>query len=127
MSIRPLGSLARRPRFLLLGVSRSRVAHPPPILVRRAPCLQSLTIARTIPLHHRRKLIPVNGSEIIVLSGCIPLQRGIRNLEAEEFGLGGGDVNELLPQLVIGETLDFPTHGLRRMLGVPVARAKHHD
>src|SRR5262249_47211091 len=93
-------------RFLLLRVGGGRLANPTPILVRRAPSLQPLPIARPIAFQHRLKLTPVNGPEVVVLRRLIPGKGRVRNLQSQEIRLRRRDINELLPQLVIGEALD---------------------
>src|SRR6186713_2590523 len=127
MSMSPLRCLARHARFLFFSVGSGGISDPAPVFVSRTPRLDPLAIAGTVTLQHRLKFGPVDGSKVIVLSGFVPLQCRIRNGEAQKVGLRSRDINKLLPQLIIGEALDLPTHGLRRMLRVPVTRPKHHD
>ena len=57
----------------------------------------------------------------------VPFKIRIRNSEAQRLRLGHGDVDEFLAQRVIGEALDLPGHGLRRMGRIRVRRAEHHQ
>src|SRR4029434_1411106 len=57
----------------------------------------------------------------------IPPEFGIGNLELEEICLRHGDIDELLPQLIVGEALDLPAHRLRRVLRLRITRTEHHE
>src|SRR6185312_11251521 len=108
-------------------VSRGRLADPAAVLVRPAPRLQPLLVAGAVALQHRLELAPVDGTGEVVLRGLIPAQGRVGNREPEELRLGNGAVDELLPQLIVGEALDAPAHRLRRVHGAGIARPEHHD
>src|SRR5215469_10924738 len=95
---------------VLGGVGRGRFPDPAARLVRRAPGLQSLRVAGALALQHGLELAPVDGAGEVVLAGLVPAQRRVGNREPEEFRLRHGDVDELLPQLVVAEALDAPAH-----------------
>ena len=57
----------------------------------------------------------------------VPFQVGIWDGQPDELCLWHGEVNELLPQFIVGETLDVPSHGLGAVGAVVVRRPKHHD
>ena len=57
----------------------------------------------------------------------VPLEICIRNRQANQFGLGHGQVDELLAKLIVRETLDVPCHRLSAVGAVVVWRAKHHN
>src|SRR5512146_193312 len=133
---RPLGSWTRdvgdgawlcAAAAVLGRVSGSRFANPTSVLVGGAPRLQPLLITGTLALQHSLELAPINGAGEIVLRGLIPSQGRVRDLEPEELRLRHRDVDEFLPQLIVGEALDPPTHRLRRMSGARIARPEHHD
>src|SRR3954453_20089592 len=113
MLIRSSSGLAgSRARSLLCRVSGGRFTHPPSVLVRRTPSLEPLTIARPVALQHCLKFTPVNGSEVVVLRRLVPGERRVGNRQSQEIRLRSRDINEFLAQLVIGEALDLPLHGL---------------
>src|SRR5215469_8846752 len=112
---------------MLGGVRRSGLADPGAGLMRRAPRLQPLLIAGPVALQHRLELAPVDRTGEVVLAGLIPAQSRVGHGESEELRLRDGDVDELLPQLVVGEPFDAPAHRLRRVCGAGIARTEHHE
>src|SRR6185437_3274989 len=122
------GSLAGRSVALLLfRIRRRRLANPATFVISLLARLQPLPIARPVALQHRLELVPVDRPEPVMLAPAFATQLGIRDCQAEELRLRGCDINELLTQLVVGETFDLPAHRLRGVLGLRIVRAKHHD
>src|SRR5262245_34546950 len=77
----------RRCRLSLACVRDGRVADPGAFLVRAATGLETLAVARTVPLEHTLELRPVDLAEVVVLCRLVPAQLRIGNRDAEEFGL----------------------------------------
>src|ERR1700734_4502221 len=98
---------------------------PAALPMRLASRLQPLLVARPVALQPRLELAPVDGAGEVVLASLVPAQRRIGNGEPEELRLRHRDVDELLPQLVVGEALDAPAHRLRRVSGGGIARPEH--
>src|SRR5262245_1265477 len=112
---------------LFLGVCLRRFAHPASFFVRLPACRHALRVARSVAGDHVVELLPVDLAMPVVTGFRIPAQIGIRHLQAEVVSLRNGDVDELLAQLVVAEAFDLPSHGLRAVLRVRVARTKHHE
>src|SRR5256885_12760753 len=117
----------RRAAVLLHGVRGGRLAHPAPGLIRRAPRLEALAVAGSVPCEHRMKLVPVDRADQIMLRGRIEAQRAVGNREPQELRLRHRDIDEFLAQFVVAEALDLPTHRLGGVPGVGIARPEHHD
>ncbi len=54
-------------------------------------------------------------------------QLRVGDRQPEQVGLGGGDVDEPLPQLVVAEPLDAPAHALVAVGRLAVGGTEHHD
>src|SRR6185369_12941822 len=104
---------------------QSRFAHPASAFMRAAARFDALAIARAVACEDLLELGPVDRTEAIVLALFVPAQVRVRHAQTEELRLRHGDVDELLPQLVVGETLDLPAHRLRSVLRVRVVRSEH--
>src|ERR1700733_6593052 len=117
----------RRAGALLGRVRRGRLAHPVSGVVSRPARLQALAVAGAVALEHRVKLVPVDRADEVVLRALVPAQLRVGNAQTEELCLRHGNVDELLPQLVVAEALDLPAHRLRGVFRVGIARPEHHD
>src|SRR2546430_510212 len=103
----------RLPRAALGLVCNGRLAHPGAIVPGVAASLHPLLGDRTFTAHDRVKFLPVDYAKVVAALSLVPFETRIWNLEVEKIRLRHGDVDELLPQLVIGLALDPPAHRLR--------------
>src|SRR3954463_4347682 len=98
----------------LCGIASCRLAHPGALIVRLAACRDAIPVAWAVAGEHLLELGPVDLAVAPVPVGVLN-HAGIGNGQAEILRLRHGGVDELLPQLVIGEALDLP---LRRGVAV---------
>src|SRR5581483_2261730 len=119
--------MSRSPGTLLQGIGCCRLPDPGALVVCLAPRFEPLPVAGAVAFEHRLELTPVDGPETKVAAALIPAQVRIGNRQAQEGGLRSGDIDELLPQLIVGEALDLPPHRLFGVSGLRVARAEHHE
>ena len=96
-------------------------AHPASVLVRVTACLEALAIARTVAFDHLPEFIPVDLSEIVVLSIGIELEIGVRQCEPDCISLRNSEIDEALTQLVVGLSLHAPAHQLSSVRRIGVA------
>src|SRR5699024_10958911 len=97
---------------LFLGVGGRGFANPSTIFVCLAAVLHTLDVAWTIAFDDGHELIPVQFTEVIVSAFFVPFQIWVRQGQAQSFCLRNDHVDEALAQLVVGETLNLPGHGL---------------
>src|SRR5882724_8260478 len=105
------GALRRRGAgalALLLGMGACGVPDPGARGVSAAPRGEPFGIARTIAFQDLLEFGPVDRSELMLLLDRVPPQQWIGNGEAQKLGLRHGEINELLPQFIVREALDFP-------------------
>src|SRR5688572_4016619 len=102
-------------------------ANPAAALVCALAGRDTFAVAWTVALQDLVELGPIDRPEAVVLARFVPNQVRVGNAQAKEFRLRYGDVDELLPQLVVGEALDLPAHRLRGVLRSRVVRAEHHQ
>src|SRR5438034_4567759 len=116
-----------RKRGFLCSMSKGGLAHPRALFVSLLARAHALSVARAVTLDHLEKLVPVDGSDVVVAARVVPLKLWIRNGEAQVLGLLDRLVDELLPQLVVTVELDFPAHRLGAVDGGLVGWTEHHD
>src|SRR5262245_55265152 len=80
----------------LRGEGGCGLAHPAAVLVRAAPRLEALAVARAVAGEHQLELGPVDRAEAVVLRRLVPGERRVRHREAEVVGLRDRRVDELL-------------------------------
>src|SRR5579862_3518077 len=78
---------------LFFSVRGRRFPHPTPILVSAAPRLEALPITRPVALEYRLEFAPVDLTKPEVLSGLVPGEVRVGNLQAEELRLRSRDIN----------------------------------
>src|SRR6185295_13515760 len=81
---------------LLLGMRLRRLAHPSAFVVRTAPRLHALAVARAVAVHDVVELPPVDLAVTVVAGLRVPAQVRVGHLQPEEVRLRHGDVDELL-------------------------------
>ena len=89
--------------------------------------LHARLVAGPVAGDHLLQLLPVDRTEVVVAPRLVPGQVRIGHLEAQVLGLGHRHVDELLAQVVVGDPLDAPAHGLRRVRRILVAGSEHHQ
>src|SRR5687767_3461179 len=118
----------RRLRGLMLcRVSLRGLAHPGSVLVRVAPCLKSLAIARSIALYDGPEFVPVDGPEIPVLRLFVVLESRIGKRQTNRLRLRHREIDEALAKLVVRLPLHPPANQLGCVWRIGVARAEHHE
>src|SRR3954451_12125179 len=95
--------------------------------MRVLPSREPLAIARTVAGEYAAELIPVNRSEFPVAGGLVVAKQLVGECQAEVMALRHCGIDEPLPQRVIGEALDLPSHGRIRMVRLRVRRTEHHQ
>src|SRR5713101_10167556 len=93
---------------LLLGMGARGVSYPRSGGVGVAARGKPFRIARPIAFQHLIELGPIDRPELMLLLGLVPAQQWIGNDEVQELGLRHGEIDELLPQFIVRETLDLP-------------------
>ena len=93
----------------------------------RATVLHPRRVARPVALEHLEELRPVDLAERVVPGLLVQAQVGVGQRQPEHLGLRHRHVDELLPQVVVGEALDLPGHRLRGVGRLVVGRAEHHQ
>ena len=87
----------------------------------------TLLVAGAVAFDDLEELAPIGLCKVVVAGLFVPLQRLIRDGEANIFGLRYRFIDELLAQLIVGVHLDLPRHALRGVDGVFVGGPKHHQ
>ena len=87
----------------------------------------ALRVARAVAFQYLVELAPVDGTEFVLLFGFIPAQQRVGHAKAQELRLRYGEIDELLPQLVVGKTLDFPALRVAGMGRIRIRGTKHHQ
>jgi len=108
-------------------MSEGGFAHPGAVFPGLDAGAQALLVAGAVTAHHTPELAPVDGAEVVVLAGFVPLQVGVGKRHAQDLGLLDGRVDKLLAQLVVADALDAPTHRLRTVGRLVIGRAEHHQ
>src|SRR3974390_1710934 len=119
-------SLRGLPVPALLGIGRSRLAHPRALLVRLASRRYAVAVARAVAGEHLFELGPIDLAVAPMAVGILR-HAGIGNRQPQELRLRHGGVDEFLAQFVVGEALDLPFGGGVAVLADLVGRAEHHQ
>src|SRR5262245_41531173 len=106
-AMRVASLLSLRRRGALLRVSQGRLAHPGAVGVRLAARLQALPIARAVAGDDALEFAPVDLAAAPVSALGVEAQLRIGEAEAQIVPLRHSGVDELLPQVIVGETLDL--------------------
>ena len=91
------------------------------------PGVQAFLVAGAVAGNDPVEFVPIDGAVLVMSRFLVPFQVGIGNGQPDELCLWHRQVDELLPQLIVGEPLDVPSHGLGAVGAVVVRRPKHHD
>lgn len=103
------------------------LTHPGAIFPRLGSVPNTITCHRRVPFDNTPEFAPVDRPVIIPTLVGIPLQIGIRHLQAKILGLRHSRVDELLAQFIIAEPLDLSCHALVGMFAIAVMGTEHHD
>src|SRR5437588_12449820 len=100
ISISLLGRLQGRPLPALLGISQRGLAHPGAVVMRLAPCRQTVAVAGPVAGKHLLELFPIDRA-VFPVACIVLLHAGIGNRKAQKLRLRHGGVDEFLAQLVV--------------------------
>ena len=90
---------------------RRGLTHPAPVVKRGDAVSDALGIAWAIALDNAPKFVPVDCAKIVMTAFRIPLNRRIRQGQAQKLRLRHGRIDEFLPQVIIADALDAPIAG----------------
>src|SRR6187402_3838623 len=91
------------------------LAHPGAVVPRLHARGEALAVARALAADDLPELLPVDRAEVVVAALLVPAQLGVGERDAEDLGLLGGRVDELLAQIVVADPLDAPLHRMLRV------------
>src|SRR5687768_14337462 len=126
MAVRLRGA-RRLGRLMLCGVCLRSLAHPRSVLVRVAPRLKPLAIARAIALYDGPEFIPVDWPEVPMLCLFVVPESRIGKRETNRLRLRHREIDEALAKLVVRLPLHAPANQLGCVWRIGVARAEHHE
>src|SRR6185436_4633502 len=115
------------PLRALPRVRQRRLPYPGAVLVRPRARAHALPVAGAVPGQHALELAPVDLAVAPVSGLLVELQLRVREGEAEVVALRHGRIDELLAQVVVGEALDLPLHGIGRVQALLVGGPEHHQ
>src|SRR5690625_2824754 len=125
LNIRGLGRECGFGAVVLLGKFSSSLTNPGAVFMCLAAALHTLHAAWAFALDDLLKLIPVELAKVIVAAFFIPLQVWVFKVQSQCLCLRNNHVDEALTQIVIGEALDIPFHGLLGVRGICIRWAEH--
>src|SRR5699024_8322167 len=103
----------------------SSLTNPGAVFMCLAAALHTLHAAWAFALDDLLELIPVQLAKVVVAAFFIPLQVWVFKVQAQSFSLRNNHVHEALAQLIVGEALDIPFHGLLRVWRICIWWTKH--
>ena len=92
---------------MLFGVGARGLADPRAVVMGLAALRYALPVARAVAGQHVEEFLPVDLAMAVMARALVERKFVVRHLQAEELGLRHRDVDELLPQLVVGVDLDY--------------------